>query len=63
MTATLELNLSETLNADELQALTAEAVEQGKPLERILYTAAMEVARRRRAAGHHAPAEPAVLPA
>lgn len=48
MTATLELNLSDALTADELRELTAEAVEQHKPIERVLLDAAREVARRRK---------------
>lgn len=50
MTAKLELNLSDALNSEELRELTAEAVEQHKPLERILYEAVKEVVRRRREA-------------
>jgi len=48
MTATLELNLSDCLNADELQELTAESLERKEPLERVLYEGAKEVIRRRR---------------
>ena len=48
MTATLQLNLSQHLNADELQVLTAESIERDEPLERVLYDAAKELIRRRR---------------
>lgn len=50
MTATLQLNLSDTLTADELRELTAEATETEQTLERVLYDAARDVARRRREA-------------
>ncbi len=49
MTATLQLNLSDTLNADELRELTAIATSQNKPLERVLFEAAKAEADRRRA--------------
>ncbi|MBB5038237.1 hypothetical protein [Prosthecobacter dejongeii] len=48
MNATIEVNLSDSLNAEELCELTAEAEEQDKPIARVLYEAAKEVARRRR---------------
>jgi hypothetical protein len=47
MTATLHLNLSNTLNADELRALTEIALERQVPLERVLFEAAREAAGRR----------------
>ena len=48
MTATLKLNLSDTLNADELRLLTAIATAEGKTLERVLFEAAKAEADRRR---------------
>lgn len=50
MTATLQLNLSDALNADELQELTAESLERKESLERVLFDAAKELIRRRREA-------------
>jgi hypothetical protein len=50
MTATLQLNLSQHLNADELQVLTAESLDRQQPIERVLYDAAKELIMRRRAA-------------
>jgi hypothetical protein len=48
MTATLQLNLSDVLNADELRELTSESLERKEPLERVLFEGAKEVIRRRR---------------
>jgi len=48
MTATLQLNLSDSLTADELQELTAIAVEEEQSLEKVLFDAAQERVRRRR---------------
>lgn len=50
MTATLQLNLSQHLNADELRDLTEESLETNKPIERVLFEAAKELVRRRREA-------------
>lgn len=48
MTATLLLNLSDTLSAEELRELTAIATETNRSLERVLFEAARDEARRRR---------------
>jgi hypothetical protein len=48
MTATLQLNLSDTLSADELRELTYIATSQNKTLEKVLYEAAKDSADRRR---------------
>jgi hypothetical protein len=48
MTATLQLNLSDALTADELRELTATAIEENKPLERVLLEAARELKAQRR---------------
>lgn len=48
MTATLHLNLGDALTAEELRELTAIATAEGKPLERVLFEAAQDRARRRR---------------
>lgn len=48
MTATLQLNLSSALSADELRELTGIAAAEGKTLERVLFEAAQERASRRR---------------
>jgi len=48
MTATLQLNLSDTLSADELRELTYIATSQNKTLEKVLYEAAKDCADRRR---------------
>lgn len=48
MTATLQLNLSNTLSADELRELTYIATSQNKTLEKVLYEAAKDRADRRR---------------
>lgn len=50
MTATLQLNLGETLTEQELAEITAEATEQGKSLSRLLFEGAQEVVRKRREA-------------
>jgi hypothetical protein len=42
MTATLQLNLSDTLSADELRELTFIATSQNKTLEKVLYEAAKD---------------------
>lgn len=60
MTATLLLNLSDTLNAEELRELTAIATAAGKPLERVLFEAAKAEADRRRGAVAPAPSVPAM---
>lgn len=44
MEATLKLNLSDALNADELRELTEIARRERKPLERVLYEAAKALA-------------------
>lgn len=48
MTATLQLNLSQHLNAEELRELTEESLETNKPIERVLFESAKELVRRRR---------------
>lgn len=48
MTATLHLNLSDALSAEELRELTGIAEAEGKTLERVLFEAAQERAARRR---------------
>jgi hypothetical protein len=48
MTSTLQLNLSQHLNADELRELTEESLETNKPIERVLFESAKELVRRRR---------------
>lgn len=48
MQATLHLNLSDALSADELRELTGIAAAEGKTLERVLFEAAQERAARRR---------------
>lgn len=60
MTATLHLNLSDTLNADELRELTAIATAEGKSLERVLFEAAKAEADRRRRPQPPAPTTPAL---
>ena len=50
MTATLQLNLSQHLNAEELRELTEESLETNKPIERVLFESAKELVRRRREA-------------
>ena len=50
MRATLNLNLSDALTADELRELTAIATTEGKPLEKVLFEAARDLASRRPAA-------------
>lgn len=47
MRATLNLNLSDALTADELRELTAIATTEGKPLEKVLFEAARDLANRR----------------
>lgn len=44
MNATLKLNLTDSLNIEELTQLVELAREQGKSLERVLYEAAKEMA-------------------
>jgi hypothetical protein len=46
---TIQLNLGNALTVEELQELTAQAQEQRKPLERVLFEAARDLAARRRA--------------
>jgi hypothetical protein len=46
---TIQLNLGNALTVEELQELTTEALEQRKPLERVLFEAARELAAKRRA--------------
>ncbi len=48
MTATLQLNLSDTLSADDLRELTALSLEEKKPIEKVLFEGAREWVRRRR---------------
>ena len=48
MTATLQLDLSDSLNAEELSELTGIAVEEEKTLERVLFESAKDLIRRRR---------------
>jgi hypothetical protein len=57
MTATLQLNLSEALSAEELRELTEEALETKRPLERVLFDGAREVIRKRRTAVGKTPVE------
>lgn len=47
---TIQLNLGNALTVEELQELTTEALEQRKPLERVLFEAARELAAKRRGA-------------
>ena len=42
MTATLQLNLSDTLSAEELRELAFIATSQNKTLEKVLYEAAKD---------------------
>lgn len=49
MKATLQLNLSDALNADELRELTAIAEAEDKTIERVLFEAAQDRAAQRRA--------------
>lgn len=60
MNATLNLNLSDALNADELRELTAIAITEGKSLERVLFEAAKAEADRRRRPLPPAPTAPAM---
>ena len=60
MTATLLLNLSDTLNADELRELTAIATAENKTLERVLFEAAKAEADKRRRLMSSAPTTPAL---
>jgi hypothetical protein len=46
---TIQLNLGNALTVEELQELTTEALEQRKPLERVLFEAARDLAAKRRA--------------
>ena len=48
MTATLQLNLSDALTADELRELTFIATSENKTLEKVLFEAAKDRADRRR---------------
>lgn len=51
MTATLQLNLSEALTADELAEVVDLAKRTGKSIERVLFEAARDLADRARAEG------------
>lgn len=51
MHATLDLNLADALNADELRELTKIAQTVNKPIERVLFEAAKALAMERRPAG------------
>lgn len=48
MNATLNLHLGDVLDAEDLRQLAAVVAEEQRPLERILFEAAKEVARRKR---------------
>lgn len=47
---TIQLNLGNALTVEEMQELTTEALEQRKPLERVLFEAARDLAAKRRSA-------------
>ena len=55
MATTIQLNLGDALTVEELRELTAEALEQRKPVERVLFEAARDLAARRRGQGEPEP--------
>lgn len=50
MIATLKIDLSESLSPDEFRELTQAALEENKPLDRVIYDAVRDLRNRRRMA-------------